>query len=215
MTALPDPAAMPGPAPATVPTTPPPLSEVFAEIAAREGPRVVLRDILDSLRNRSFAPVLILLAVPNLIPFIPGSSAVLGLMLALLAIQLILGFERVWLPRRLNDWSFERGAFRRMVDRIGPYIVRFERMARPRYWPTSFRLAERGAGVIALALSLMIMLPIPLANGLPAVAICLIALGLSERDGVWLGAGILTGVLGAGVVAGIYVAGVAAALHLW
>lgn len=197
------------------PTQPRPLSEVFLDLAGETEERVSIRDLVDVLRDRSFAPLLIVLAIPNIIPFIPGSSTVLGLLLALMSIQLVLGFSRVWLPGKLNDWSFERKGFRGAVQRIAPNLRRIERMARPRYWPASYRLAERVAGAVALLLSLMIMLPIPLANALPALAICLLAIGISERDGLWLGAGVLVGAIATGVVAGIFLAGFAAATTIW
>lgn len=201
-------------APALV--TPRPLSEIFNDLAARPDlPRVGIVDMIEALRDRSFSPVMIVLAVPNMIPFVPGSSTVLGLLLALLSVQLVLGFDRVHLPARLSRWSFEQATFARLTGRMTPWLRRFERMARPRYWPASFRLAERLAGAVALVLSLMVMLPIPLANGLPAFAICLIALGISERDGLWLLAGIVMAALGAGLIAGIYMAGAAAALSFW
>jgi hypothetical protein len=187
------------------------LSEVFADLAAQDRARVSIGDVVQALGDRSFAPVMILLAVPNAIPFIPGSSTVLGLLLAVVAIQLVLGMRRVRLPARLNRWSFDREGFARLVAKVTPWLTRFERMARPRFWPESYRLAERLAGIVAIALSLMIMLPIPFANGVPAIAICLLALGISERDGLWLGAGIVVGAIAAGIVAGLFLAGFVAA----
>jgi hypothetical protein len=193
----------------------PRLSAVFAALAAEDRPRVAIRDVVAALGDRSFAPVMILLAVPNALPFIPGSSTVLGLLLALVAVQLLVGRRRVWLPERLNRWSFDREGFGRLVGKVTPWLLRFERMARPRFWPESYRLAERVAGAVAIVLSLMIMLPIPFANGVPAIAICLLALGISERDGLWLGAGVVVGAIAAGIVAGLFLAGFAAAATFW
>jgi hypothetical protein len=187
------------------------LSEVFADLAAEGRARVSIGDVVQALGDRSFAPVMILLAVPNAIPFIPGSSTVLGLLLAIIAVQLVIGMRRVRLPARLKRWSFDREGFGRVVAKVTPWLTRFERMARPRFWPESYRLAERLAGVIAIVLSLMIMLPIPFANGVPAIAICLLALGISERDGLWLGAGVAVGAIAAGIVAGLFLAGFVAA----
>lgn len=192
----------------------PRLSEVILSLAETDAARLSVRDIVDALGERSFAPVMILLAAPNAIPFIPGSSTVLGLLLALLALQLVLGRSRVWLPARLNGWSFDRDGFARVVARLVPWLARFESMARPRLWQAPYRLSERVAGAAALGLSLMIMLPIPFANGMPAVAICLLALGVSERDGVWLGAGLVVGCIAAGIVAGLFLAGFTAATTL-
>ena len=205
---------LPG-ADAPIPATEHRLSGVFAALAAEDRARVAIRDVVDALGDRSFAPVMILLAVPNAIPFLPGSSTVLGLLLALVATQLLIGRRRIWLPERLNRWSFDRDGFGRVVARIIPWLARFERMARPRLWPESYRLAERLAGAVAILLSVMIMLPIPFANGIPAIAICLLALGISERDGLWLGAGVLLGCLAAGVVAGLFLAGFVAAATFW
>lgn len=202
--------AGPGVAPSEV-APEPRLSEVISSLAGTEAPRLSVRDIVDALGERSFAPVMILLAAPNALPFIPGSSTVLGLLLALLGLQLVLGRRRVWLPERLNRWSFDRDGFARLVARIAPWLARFESMARPRLWHAPYRLSERLAGAAALGLSLMIMLPIPFANGMPAVAICLLALGVSERDGLWLAAGLLVGCIAAGIVAGLFLAGFAAA----
>jgi hypothetical protein len=191
------------------------LSEVFTDLAAEDRPRVSIRHVVEALGDRSFAPVMILLAVPNAIPFLPGSSAVLGFLLALIGLQLLIGMRRVRLPERLNNWSFEREGFARMVARLTPWLARFERMARPRFWPETYRLAERLAGIVAIVLAMMIALPIPFANGVPAIAICLLALGISERDGVWLGAGIVLGAIAAGIVAGLFLAGFAAATTIW
>jgi hypothetical protein len=191
------------------------LSDVFEELAAEDRARVSIQDMVDALGDRSFAPVMILLAVPNAIPFLPGSSAVLGFLLALIGLQLVLGMRRIRLPARLTRWSFDRDGFARVVARITPWLVRFERMARPRFWPETYRLAERLAGFVAILLALMIMLPIPFANGVPAIAICFLALGISERDGLWLAAGIFTGTLAAGIVAGLFLAGFAAATTIW
>jgi hypothetical protein len=192
-----------------------PLSATLAEIARDDRDRLTIGDLVEALHDRSFSTLMVLFAVPNMIPFIPGSSTVLGLVLAILGLQLALGYDRVRLPRRLNARSFDRQTVGRVILRLDPWLRRFERMARPRYWPEFYRLAERGAGAVVIVLSLMVMLPIPLANGLPSLAICLIALGISERDGLWLGAGILVGMMAIGVVLGFFLAGFAAAEAFW
>ena len=52
-------------------------------------------------------------------------------------------------------------------------------------------------------LSIILLLPIPLGNMLPALAIALIALGVLERDGVWVLGGIAVGGGSIFVVAGV------------
>ncbi len=67
--------------------------------------------------------------------------------------------------------------------------------------------AEKLLGALALILAVVVTLPIPLGNMLPAFAICLIALGVLERDGLWAGLGVVVGLaallLSATVVYGI------------
>ncbi len=63
--------------------------------------------------------------------------------------------------------------------------------------------AERVIGAFCLALAVIQILPIPLGNVLPALAISIIALGMIERDGVWVLAGFAVGVAAMIVVGGV------------
>jgi hypothetical protein len=50
-------------------------------------------------------------------------------------------------------------------------------------------------GLICLVLAMIIALPIPLGHVAPGTAICLLALGLMERDGVVIGLGLAAAAL--------------------
>lgn len=167
------------------------LSEVLCDLEAGDGPRVSVGDIVGALRDRSFAPLMVIFAAPNVFLFIPGSSVFTALPLMVLAIQLLLGRPDAWLPRFVAVRSIERTSFSRIVTVTVPYVRRIERLARPRWWPTSFLLAERVIGGCTLMLAIFLFLPIPFANGLPALSIIMMALGLSERDGFWLAGGLV------------------------
>jgi hypothetical protein len=43
---------------------------------------------------------------------------------------------------------------------------------------------------------LSVFTPIPFTNFLPAVAICIMAIGVLERDGIWILVGVLVGTVG-------------------
>ena len=81
--------------------------------------------------------------------------------------------------------------------RILPWLTFVERFLRPRLWPLSRLAGERLVGVISLLLGIIIVLPIPLGNGPTAFAVALLGLALSERDGVWLLAGLVVTVASA------------------
>jgi hypothetical protein len=64
-------------------------------------------------------------------------------------------------------------------------------------------------------LAVILILPIPLGNMLPAAAICLMALGILERDGIWTSIGAITGVASMFLVATVVYAMAKAALFIF
>ena len=187
------------------------LSSVLARLAARPGETIRIGDISRTLRDRGFGALMILLASPNLLPMPPGVSTVFGLPLIYIAIQLVIGYRKPLLPARVRRYELSSETFRRIIARIKPWIVRFERLARPRLWLLPQRLGEQIVGLAIAFLGFVLILPIPLGNFIPGVAIIMMCLGLGERDGVWTGAGLAMAVLSVGVVIGVLAtAGVAA-----
>jgi hypothetical protein len=190
----------PGAAPAAAPRR---LSDVLRDLESGLGPRISLGDLVTSLRDRSFAPLMVLFAVPNVFLYLPGSSVVTGLPLMIIALQLIAGREAVWLPRALSDRSIDRSSFGRIVTHSLPWVARMERLARPRAWPGATSTIDRLIGSACLVMALLLFLPIPFANGVPALAIIALGLALSERDGLWLLAGLVMSVVAIIVVLAI------------
>lgn len=147
--------------------------------------RASIGTVIDRLGPSSLGLVLLILTIPAIIP-IPGPvGMVLGSCLTLVALQVIAGARRVWLPR----WLRERGLPTRFVTaaitRIVPWLERFERRLSPRRWMVlSGRLARPFLGLAILAMAVIITLPIPLGNILPVIALAMLALALLERDGV-------------------------------
>lgn len=183
--------------------TPPRLSDVLRELESGLGPRVALGDLVSGLRDRCFAPLMVLFAVPNIFLYLPGSSVITGLPLMILALQLVAGRSSVWLPRALSDRSIDRASFSQIVHYSLPWVERFERLARPRLWPGATESIDRLIGGSCLVMALLLFLPIPFANGVPALAIIALGLALSERDGVWLILGFFASVFAVVFVAAI------------
>lgn len=187
------------------------LSQVFAAMASHPRERVSVSDILDALGNRSFAALLVFFAAINLLPLPPGSSAVLGLPLLIVSAQLMVGSRRAWLPAFVATRSLSAEQFRGMLDRLLPRLVQVEQWITPRYWPFWRRQGDRVIGIIAFILSVVVTLPIPLGNWLPACSIALLGLALSERDGIFFGAGCLVAVVAFTVITLVFgAAGLAA-----
>jgi len=180
------------------------LSQILTEIGEDPSRQAVtLNDLIFLLGGRGRAALILFFAFPNVLPGPPGLSTVLGLPLFYLSLQMMLG-RLPWLPRFVGERSLSRPRFAQLVGRLAPWLARAERLLRPR-WPivVSHR-AEYVLGAVCLVLASVLILPIPLGNLPPALAVCLIALGILERDGIWVVLGTLAGlaslVLAGGVV---------------
>ena len=175
--------------------------------------RVSIADLLAALQDRALAALLLIFALPNVIPVPPGTSALLGAPLLFLAAQLTLG-RQPWLPRVVTERSMLRAHFAAVIARAAPWLARAERLLRPRWRAACRPPAEYLVGAICLVLSLIVFLPIPLGNMLPALAICVLALGILERDGAWVLAGVLTAIGSVGLIWGVVYALMKAAVFV-
>lgn len=176
------------------------ILRTLAEDADRQ--RISVSDLLDALGDRALAALLFVFAFPNVLPVPPGTSAVLGAPLVVLAAQLAFGL-RPWLPAVIARRSMSRTDFGALVRRIGPWLARAERLLRPRAVALVVPPMEYAVGAVCLLLGLILALPIPLGNVLPALAIGVMALGVLERDGLWVSCGLLIGAAAAAVVWGV------------
>lgn len=165
--------------------------------------RIRLGDAMMALGDRAFGAFLILLAVPNVLP-VPGLSTVTGVLILLLGAQILAGRPTPWLPHRLAAASVERGALLRVLARAKPRIAWIEEhLLRARLSRLACGLGERAAGAVIVVMAAVMALPIVFGNQPPALAICLIALGLIERDGLFVLAGYVTAVLALAIVVAV------------
>ena len=74
---------------------------------------------------------------------------------------------------------------------------------------------ESVVGLVCLLRAIVLVLPIPLGNMSPALAISLMALGVLERDGLWVLAGMITAGFAIAIVSGVVFALVKAAVYLF
>lgn len=196
------------------PGPPQPLSQLLIQVAgdaSRE--RIAVQDLLDLLHDRALGALLLVFALPNVLPAPPGLSAVLGAPLLFLAAQLALG-RRPWLPRVIAARSMPRSHFAALTQRAAPWLAHAERALRPRLGALARPPLEYLIGAVCLLLALILFLPIPLGNMLPALAICVLALGVLERDGAWVLAGLTVAVAAVALVWGVLYALVTSALLL-
>ena len=190
------------------------LSEILNKIASDPTcERIAVGDFLRVMQERAFGPLMLIFALPNVIPTPPGTSTVLGAPLVFLTAQLALG-RTPWLPPLISRRSIARKDFAAFVGKATPWLAKAERLLRPRLGALAHPPAENVIGFICFVLAVILVLPIPLGNMLPALAICIMALGILERDGVWTGIGAILAFISIGVVWGVVWAFVKAGLFL-
>ena len=173
-------------------------------------PQVKLADILSLAGERIFGFLFVILSLPSALPIpAPGYSIPFGILMFLLAIQLIAGSKRPWLPKKMIDGSMKLERVQGFVKAGIPWLQRIEALTRPRM--TSVCTSLPGRVVIGIAIALMsisMMIPIPGTNTLPAIGIFITAFGLQEDDGFISLGGLVVCLIAAAVVSGILFAGV-------
>lgn len=149
------------------------------------------------LQDRAFALLIVLLALPNCLPMPPPIPLVCGLLLAFVAVQIIFGRSTPWLPNALLNRSIASVDVERAVARALPAFRRLERFSRPRMTFLDTPLTMRLMGVVILVMALGLLFAPPFVGQIPmGLAVCLVGLGLVERDGVVILSGLVIGAIG-------------------
>lgn len=192
------------------PDEPPRLSVLLADLSLKPQPRITLGEIADAMADRSFGAFLVVFCIPNLIPMPPGATLLLGLPLILITWQIVFSRQpRIWMPGPVAGISFSRPSFANGMKRAAPWLKWAETLIRPRYWALTTRSAERWFGIFCLILAILVFLPIPFGNWLPALALTIIGLAMTERDGLSLVIGVLIGIVSLVIAAIVVFASIA------
>ena len=181
-------------------------SEILRQILA-DNPqdKISVEQILKGMGTSSFGTTIMVFSIPEVIPIpVPGMSAIVALPEVLLGTQLMLGKKEVRLPKALLKRSIPRKAFEKAVKAILPFLEKAERQVKPRWQWASSPAAKRFLGAFVLVLACVIALPIPMTNMPPAIAIFIIALGLVERDGKMIAAGVALGLASIALIGGAF-----------
>lgn len=179
------------------------LSDMLADIAAAQTEdRITIAALLEALQGRAYGALMLVFAFPNILPTPPGTAGVLGLPLLILTAQMMMG-RKPWLPAFIANRSLSRQAFDTIILHATPWLKRAEKLLRARLAPLTSATAQRVIGGICLFVTMVLVLPIPFGNMAPAIAICIIGMGVLERDGIWVIGGILAATLAVAFVGSV------------
>ncbi|MEH2350810.1 MAG: exopolysaccharide biosynthesis protein [Nostoc sp.] len=170
--------------------------------------KVTLAEILLLAQERIFGFLLIILSLPSALPVpAPGYSVPFGILIFLLAIQLIAGAKTPWLPKRMMNHPIQLKTVQGFLKAGIPWLKRIEAIARPRLSYICTTLPGRVTIGIAIALmGISMMIPIPGTNTLPAMGVFVTSFGLSEDDGAISLGGLVMCVMGAVLTTSILLA---------
>lgn len=180
----------------------PRTSELLSAIVtAHSAERIGVGEVVHALRNRAFGLSILLLGLPNCLPMPPGLPVICGILLCLVGTQMLMGRDELWLPRWLANRTISRALLERIVNGSLKWIRRFESYSRPRLHYFSSPSARFVLGGMVLVLGLLLLLPIPIFGNLPpGIAVAILGLGLVERDGAFIFAGVVATLVSLGVM---------------
>ena len=166
---------------------------------------MTLGSLVAALHEGGFGLILIMLAAPLALP-IPalGIAQIMALPILWTSIQLFLGRETLWLPKRWANKSVNHQSLVGVIGKMQPWLHRLEYFIKPRLEFLSSHNGKKFIGFVCILCAISIAIPVPFSNTIPAMGVVLMAIGLLERDGILQILGAAVGLGGIVLVIGIY-----------
>jgi hypothetical protein len=162
-----------------------------------------LAALLELFGKRSFAVVFVLLlGVPALPLPTGGATHVFEIIAMLLAFELIVGRQEVWLPQRWRNLELGGDRQQRFLHAMVRMIRRLERFSRPRLrFLFDHRLSNIVFGVLVIggATGAFLAPPFTGLDTLPALGVVLLSLAVLLEDFLFVVVGLLVGAAGVGL----------------
>ncbi len=179
---------------------PPNLVGLIGDLAkaGRDQDEVSLRDLRAIVGRRSFAPLLLTVSLIGFTPLggVPGVPTILAALIVLIAIQIIVGFDSLWLPQFLLNRKIDGKKLQQAAKSLQPAARVIDKAIRPRL---TFLTDRPFLYVIAL-ICILIALTVPPLELVPFVdiplwaALAAFSLAMAAHDGLLaIAALILTG----------------------
>ena len=161
------------------------VSEQLAGWLDGDGDKTVA-SLIELFQEKSFAVLfVVLLAVPALLLPTGGATHVFEIIAMLLAAQLIIGRDMIWLPQRWRRLELAGERQQRFIAALMRLIRRLERISRPRLrFLFDHRLSNAVFGVLVIAGCLGAFLAPPFTglDTLPALGVVLLSLAVLLED---------------------------------
>lgn len=155
-------------------------------------------EITDAVGDKGFGLLLMILSLPSALPIpAPGYSIPFGIAMAVIAVQIFIGRDSIWLPERIKRFRLSSTFTVKIVSAGARFLRRIEKIIRPRYRRMHTPLGHSALAIVILTMSVFMMIPIPLTNTAPAMAIFVIGVSMAEKDGLIAIGAIIAAILAA------------------
>jgi hypothetical protein len=192
------------------------LSETLKQTASSlTGEKVTVRQLMELVGEQGLLFFCMVLTIPFLVPVsIPGVSTVFGAVIILISIGITMN-RLPWLPNRIMQREFATESLAPTLHRGAEMFKRMDQWVRPRLgFLTEGAAINRINGLALLFGGILLIFPfgfIPFSNTFPGWAILFLAVGMLQRDGLFILIGyillVVTVIYFGGLLAGALLAG--------
>ena len=154
---------------------------------------VRIRDIFAVLGDRGLASALLVVTLPQMLPLPLGVSNLLAVPIAIVAVQIAMRRHTLWLPTWFLERPIPRDRLIALSRRLVPWLQRIEMVIRPRLMMVLSPAGTHFVGLACAMLAVIAIMPLPLTGWLPGISLIVVALGMMERDGLVMLAGLGVG----------------------
>ena len=173
------------------------LTDVVDELkdASQGKDTVEVGQLIDALDQRGYGPALAVIPLMELTPLggIPGFPTVLALLVGILALRLLLGYEHFWAPNWLRERSLKSEKVLKSVEWLRPVSEWIDDKLSRFAGPTGQKVAC--VVILCLCFSVPPLEVVPFATSAPMIVISIFGLALLYRDGLLM----LLAFIGAGI----------------
>ena len=163
------------------------ILDAINDLADKSG-KVAVGDVVEALGSRGFGPFLVVIPLIDISPIgsIPGLPTALAIVIVLIAGQMVLGREHLWLPAFVERRAISSGKVKEATKKVRGLARFLDRWFHGRLSALTrgqfVRTAAVGCIVMAMCVPPLELLPV--ATTAPMLAIAAFGLALTVRDGV-------------------------------
>ncbi len=193
-----------------------PLSATLERLGKSDpNSKTAIHELLNNFHENGIVLSMIIFSLPAVVPLPPGFASIIGMPLILLSMQLLLGYDKVKLPAKINNYQLNNSILVTLAKKVVPPLRRIEGYIKPRFGFAKSVYCEQFIGFVSLICAIAVIIPLPLTNVGPAFSIAIMCIGLLNRDGVVIILGVVAAIIALIVASGPILASIIGVKYLW